>query len=64
LKLYGGLACPFTQRVRFLLEQAGAKYEYIEINLDENENQSEWYKAINPLGKVPALLIDEKQVLN
>jgi len=49
--------------VRFLLEQSSNKFDYQEINLTAKEQQSEWYKSINPSGKVPALVVNGKDVI-
>lgn len=40
------------------LEEARATYELRRVALGENENKSAEYKAINPKGKVPALVVD------
>lgn len=40
------------------LEEAGATYELRKVALADNENKSAEYKAINPKGKVPALVVD------
>ena len=40
------------------LEEAGADYEAIRIRLKENEQRKPEYLAINPKGRVPALVTD------
>jgi len=54
--------CPYVQRCRFFLEQAKIPYEYQELNLLTKEQHQEWYKAINPSGKVPALVLNGNKV--
>jgi glutathione S-transferase len=43
-------------RVAWALEELGVPYEYIEINAGQLEHRSPRYLAINPQGKVPALV--------
>ncbi len=53
---YFPAACP--QVTLCALEEAGLDYELKLVNLAANEQSSSDYLKINPLGKVPALLID------
>lgn len=55
LKLYGG-AKTRTPMVQWYLEELGIKYEYISLNINARENRKPEYLAINPMGKVPAIL--------
>ncbi|MDE2270635.1 MAG: glutathione S-transferase family protein [Xanthomonadaceae bacterium] len=43
---------------RALLEELGAEYESCVIDFRRNEQLSEDYRAINPMGKVPAIRLD------
>jgi len=43
-------------RVAWALEELDIRYEYIEVNAQQLEHQSPRYLAINPQGKVPALI--------
>jgi len=52
IKLYSNKSCPWAQRSRIALLEAGTKYEEIEVDL---VNKPEWYWEINKQGKVPAL---------
>jgi len=40
------------------LEEANAEYTLSKVSLPDNENKTPEYKAINPKGKVPALVVD------
>lgn len=40
------------------LEEAGAKYEPIRLNFADNEQRKPEYLAVNPKGRVPALVTD------
>lgn len=42
--------------VRILLEELGAPYELEVLNLKTGENRAPRYLAVNPMGKVPAIL--------
>ncbi|GAB3404447.1 glutathione S-transferase family protein [Massilia agilis] len=42
--------------VRILLEELGAKYDLRVLDLKANEQRAPGYLAVNPMGKVPALL--------
>lgn len=55
LKLYGGVKTR-TPMVQWYLEELGIKYEYISLNINAGENRKPEYLAINPMGKVPAIL--------
>jgi glutathione S-transferase len=54
LKLY---FAPFTRasRPRFLLEEMGVPYELVTLDLRAGEQRGDAYRAIHPLGVVPAL---------
>jgi glutathione S-transferase len=62
IKLYG---YPRTRsaRVAWALEEAGAEYEYIAINLQAGEHKKPAFLKINPFGKIPAL-IDDNLILS
>ncbi len=46
-----------------VLEESGAKFEAQRLNLREGENKRPEYLKINPKAKVPALVLDDGQVL-
>jgi glutathione S-transferase len=57
LTLYG---CPQTRSARaaWALEEAGAEYAYVAVDLLKGEGRTPDFQAVNPSGKVPAL-VDE-----
>lgn len=55
LKLYGGVKTR-TPMVQWYLEELGIPYEYISLNITAGENHKPEYLAINPMGKVPAIV--------
>lgn len=63
LKLYNFFRSGTSHRTRIALNLKGLEYEYIAISLGKKENYSDAYKAINPQGLVPALVLDSGEVL-
>jgi len=59
MKLYGFPMSPNTQRARFGLEEAGIDYEFVRVDLMSGEHRAPAYLAINPAGRVPALVDDD-----
>jgi glutathione S-transferase len=58
MKLYG-YRNGRTLRALWALEEVGAQYEYVEVDVIRGEGQSEWFLAINSAGKVPVLVDDD-----
>ena len=54
MKLYG-YRNGRTLRALWALEEAGAEYDYIEIDLMRGEGREPWFLELNPGGKVPVL---------
>jgi glutathione S-transferase/GST-like protein len=42
-----------------LLEEAGAEYEKIVVDIDSNEHRSGDFLALNPMGQIPALVLPD-----
>jgi glutathione S-transferase len=63
ITLYGCLICPYVQRARIALDELNVEANYEEVDLLRSEQFSEWYKAINPLSKVPALQFEDKRIV-
>lgn len=66
IKLYSSKVCPFAHRCRLALDEKGLDYTLINIDL---RNKPSWYRDINPLEAVPALVqedfvITESLVIN
>lgn len=49
--------CPQTRSITalWMLEEAGAPYELVRVNIRAPEHPTAAYKLVNPMGKVPAL---------
>jgi len=58
LTLYGNSLSPHSQRICLLLNYLGRNFEYVEIDLAANENRSDDFLKLNPLGEVPVLRSD------
>jgi glutathione S-transferase len=66
MKLYDGGRAPNPRRVRIFLAEKGIQLptEQIEqIDLGKLQQRSDAYKAINPMQRVPALLLDDGTVI-
>lgn len=66
IKLYSSKVCPFAHRSRLALAEKQLEYILIEIDL---RNKPSWYREINPLEAVPALvhgefIVTESLVIN
>ena len=62
MKLYWG---PHTCAIgtHVLLEEIGTPYEAEKIDVQGGDTKKDWFKAINPKGKVPTLVLDDGRVL-
>ena len=60
LKLYTSWTSPFGRKCRMAAEVAGSAGQLVLVDADY---KSPDYKAVNPLGKVPALQFDDGRVL-
>ncbi|KAJ3669032.1 hypothetical protein LUZ60_010982 [Juncus effusus] len=55
VKLYGSILSPNMVRVLVCLEEVGAEYELVPIDMATGEHKSPAHLARNPFGQVPAL---------
>jgi glutathione S-transferase len=58
---YSSGSCSLASHI--ILEEAGVKFEALRLNLRDGDNRKPEYLKINPKGKVPALVLDDGQVL-
>ncbi|KAF9434568.1 hypothetical protein BGZ76_007796 [Entomortierella beljakovae] len=62
LVLYNAHICPYAARAVIALDETKTEHEVIPIDL--NVPRPEWYlKDINPYGQVPALKVDDKDII-
>nr|WP_174506639.1 glutathione S-transferase family protein [Acinetobacter sp. Marseille-Q1620] len=61
MQLYYSHYSPFSRKVRIVIEELGLKdqFEFIQIHPETHRHLSE----INPLGQVPALILNQKEIL-
>ncbi|MEM7057983.1 MAG: glutathione S-transferase family protein [Pseudomonadota bacterium] len=58
LKLYHSWVSSASRKVRLALAKKAVTYESCPVDLAQFEHHQDWYKALNPSGIVPALLVD------
>jgi glutathione S-transferase len=63
MKLYDGGRAPNPRRVRIFLAEKGIKIPTEQVDLGTLQQRSEAYTAINPLQRVPALVLDDGTVI-
>lgn len=63
MKLYDAIWAPSPRRVRIFLAEKGIIVDRVMIDLRKNEQLGESYLAINPRGLVPALRLDDGEVI-
>ncbi len=49
--------------IHIILEEIGAPYDLVRVNVREGQQHSPGFRAVNPKGKVPVLLRDDGSVL-
>ena len=59
MKLYNNNLSPYTARVRLLINVKGLKIELA----DPPGFRTDAYRAVNPIGKIPALQLDDGSIL-
>lgn len=63
MKLYDGGRAPNPRRVRVFLAEKGIKVPTEQVDLAAMQQRSEAYTAINPMQRVPALVLDDGTVI-
>jgi glutathione S-transferase len=63
MKLYDGGRAPNPRRVRIFLAEKGVKVDSQQVDLGALEQKSPGFSAINPLQRVPALVLDDGTVI-
>ncbi len=59
MKLYASPGSSFARKIRVMLIEKNASHEVVMLNLWEPND----YQSVNPIGKVPALKLDDGRVL-
>jgi glutathione S-transferase len=63
MKLYDGGRAPNPRRVRIFLAEKGIEIDKQQVDLGALEHRGAAYTAINPLQRVPALVLDDGSIL-
>src|SRR4029450_11737343 len=63
MKLYDGGRAPNPRRTRIFLAEKGIKLPIEQVDLGAMQHRSAAYTAVNPLQRVPALVLDDGAVI-
>src|SRR5580658_2988158 len=63
MKLYDGGRAPNPRRVRIFLAEKGINIPAEQVDLGKLEQRTEAYTAVNPMQRVPALVLDDGSVI-
>jgi len=63
MKLYNFFRSGTSHRLRIALNLKGLKRDYVAVDLRREAHLAPAFKALNPQGLVPALVLDDEQVL-
>ncbi|MGJ3265020.1 MAG: glutathione S-transferase family protein [Salinarimonas sp.] len=63
MKLYDGGRAPNPRRVRVFLAEKGVSIPIVPVDIGHREHKSEAFTAVNPLQRVPALVLDDGTVI-
>jgi glutathione S-transferase len=64
MKLYDAAWAPSPRRVRIYLAEKGISVERVAIDLRSDAQRSDAYLRVNPRGTVPALVLDDGEVID
>lgn len=64
MKLYDGGRAPNPRRVRIFLAEKGITVPLAEVDIAKREHKSAAFTALNPLQRVPTLLLDDGAVIS
>ncbi|MDE0008041.1 MAG: glutathione S-transferase N-terminal domain-containing protein, partial [Gammaproteobacteria bacterium] len=59
MKLYDMKQAPNPRRLRMFLAEKGIEIETVQVDIPSGENLSDEFKAINPRGLLPTLVLDD-----
>lgn len=63
MKLYDGGKAPNPRRVRIFLAEKGIKIDLVPVDIGGQQHKGESYTAINPLQRVPSLVLDDGTII-
>lgn len=59
IRLYGFEGCPFCQELKEMYEKDGLDFTYVDIELDENEEETKKIMEIGKTDSVPIVLVNK-----
>jgi len=62
-KLYHYFTCPYCKPIHYFVNKTQLPHEAIHIDLKKGENRTPEYLAVNPFGRVPAIVEEDGFVL-
>ncbi len=63
MKLYGQATSGNCWKIRLLLNFLRQSFDYQSLDTVKGETQENWYQQINPVGKIPCLVLDDGETL-
>lgn len=63
MKLYSYFRSSCSYRLRIALNLKGVDYDYVAVNILQQEQNGDDYRAINPMGLVPAMEVAPRETL-
>ncbi|KXF81920.1 glutathione S-transferase family protein [Enterovibrio coralii] len=62
--VYGDMQSGNCLKVKLILSFLGIEHQWIHVNILENETKTSEFLAINPNGKIPAVMLDDGRTLS
>lgn len=59
MKLYDYLPSGNSYKVRLMMSYLGLRYTHVPIDIVQGESQTDAFKAVNPVGQIPLLELDD-----
>ncbi len=59
MKIHEFTMAPNPRRVRIFLAEKGIEVPYQQVDIGKNENRTPEFLAMNPMGRVPVLELDD-----
>lgn len=63
MKVYGDVQSGNCYKIKLLLSLLNVQHRWINVDILAGESQSDEYLAINPNGKIPALVLDDGRIV-
>jgi glutaredoxin len=66
IKLYALSTCPWCRKTKALLNEMGAEYDFVDVDLETGASRNETMQAVrkwNPAGSFPVLVIGDKKAI-